>query len=104
MLRSYIGKIVAQLAYVAYMKIYGIHDKPFESIRIYLSDEDNQWNTIALSASTRADNMCSITICSNENVRLSDENNSWNKLAIAQKGLCMRLAANVAVPNKPHTL
>lgn len=69
------------LAYIAYLKMYGIADEPFQRVEVHLSETNNEWNIFALSDSEITAQTASSPANWEEVVSVSETNNQWNKFA-----------------------
>ncbi|MCB1734157.1 MAG: hypothetical protein H6981_05445 [Gammaproteobacteria bacterium] len=93
---KYIQNLVHLIAYAAYIRMYGIHDRPIGKIEVHLSKSDNDWNSLALSSRALSDDRSDITIKENQPLKITNMINTWNQLAIAQKEKSLK---SVKVPN-----
>ncbi len=96
----YIEALISLLAYTAYKKMYGIKDRPFKKIEIHLSERDNNWNSIAVTAKTIIDDLSDITINESQPLKISSRNNSWNQLAIKVNSQSKN---SIETPNKANS-
>lgn len=84
MLDKQIQNLKNYLAYVIYMKMYGLTDKPFEQVEVYLSEANNDWNAEALSVNEIEGLVESSPQKEMEGASISDSDNAWNKEAISR--------------------
>lgn len=78
---SYLDRLIAKLAYLAYIRMYEIDDLPPELTEIYLSDGDNYWNTSVPSIETLENKCINVIDADSLEIKLSDRNNQWNSKA-----------------------
>ena len=77
---KYVSKLVNNLAYFVYLKMYRISDKPFEKSQAYISISNNEWNKYTLSSLQRHN----VAKQSEERLFVSDKINEWNKFVLEQ--------------------
>ncbi len=79
---EYMNKLIRYLAYITYLKIYKVSDKPFEKAEVHISEFNNKWNIQALSSNKTCKVESNTTQNGEKLASVSIRNNQWNKFAI----------------------